>query len=161
MTVNLPEEKRATKGGKMAPRFYSKEWWDTIIERTNNDKEYLKKTQKYNVSYIFIVTDCPDGNDLKVYLKLEKGKIVKFNYEAKPAPASFRMENESWNESISQYRVQGSYDTFKKLQLKEMNAMQAMISRLYNVEGNIAKQMLIMDESQAFNDLQASIDCTY
>jgi len=145
----------------MAPRFYSKEWWDTVIEKTKNDKEYLKQTEKYNTSYLFIVTDCLDGNDLKVYLKLEKGKVIKFNYEAKPSPASFRVENESWDESISDYRLQASYDTYKQLQLKEINAIQAMIKKLYQVEGNIAKQMLIMNESQAFNDLQASIECEY
>jgi len=145
----------------VAPRFYSEEWWDAVIEKTKIDKEYLKQTEKYNTSYLFIVTDCPDGNDLKVYLKLEKGKVIEFNYEAKLSPASFRVENESWDESISDYRLQASYDTYKQLQLKEINAMQAMIKKLYQVEGNIAKQMLIMNESQAFNDLQASIECEY
>ncbi len=145
----------------MAPRFYSKEWNDAVIEKTKTDKEYLKKTEKFTATYLFIVTDCPDGNDLKISLTFDKGKIVDHEYEAKPAPASFRMESEPWEPTISLVRAQGSYDTYKKLQTKELNPMQALMQKLYKSEGNMVKAMQLMSCSQAFTDLQASIDCEY
>ena len=145
----------------MAPRYYSKEWLEAVIDKANSDQEYLKKTAMFNAIYLFIVTDCPDGNDVKVLLKFEKGKIVEHKYEAKPAPASFRMENEAWDESISLFRSQGHYDTYKKLQLKELTPMQALSKQLYKTEGNMVKAMSLIKYSNAFNDLQATVECEY
>ena len=110
---------------------------------------------------MFIVTDCPDGNDVKVLLNFDKGKVVEYEYEAKPAPASFRIENEPWDASISIVKAQGSYETFKKVQTKEMNPMEALTKKLYKSEGNMVKAMSLMAYSQAFTDLQAAVDCEY
>lgn len=145
----------------MAPKFYSKEWLEACVEKANNDTKYLKEAGKFTTSYTFIVADFPDGNDVKVLLKFNRGKVVQFEYDSKPAPASFRMENEPWDESISQFRAQGSYDTYKKLQTKELNPMQALMKKLYRTEGNMVKGMQLMPGSQAFTDLQASIECEY
>ena len=145
----------------MAPRFYSKEWVDAVVEKTRNDEAYLKKTGKFTASYLFIVTDCPDGNDLRILFKFDKGTIVDYKFEEKLAPASFRMENEPWDPSESLVRAQGSYDTYKKIQTKELNPMQALGAGLYKSEGNMVKAMAFMSYSQNFTDLQASIDCEY
>ena len=145
----------------MAPRFYSKEWLEACIEKANSDEEYLKKADRFTASYLFIVTDCPDGNDVKVLLIFDKGKVIEYKYDVKPAPASFRMENEPWDESISLFRAQGSYDTYVKLQTKELNPLQALSQRLYKSEGNMVKAMSLMSGSQAFTDLQATVDCEY
>src|SRR4030042_5080392 len=141
----------------MAPRFFSKEWLDAVIEKANTDKEYLKKTGKFKANYLFIVTDCPNGNDLRILLKFDKGKVVEHEYEAQPAPASFRMENEPWNPSESLVRAQGSYDTYKKLQLKELTSMEPLKANLYKSEGNILKVMALLPFSNAYMDLQASV----
>lgn len=145
----------------MAPRFYSKEWLDAVIEKVNSDQEYLKKAAKFSASYLYIITDCPDGNDVRVLLTFNKGKVVHYEYDAKPAPASFRMENEPWDESVSLVRAQGSYDTYKKLQTQELNAMQALSKKLYKTQGNMAKAMANLPYGQAFSDIQATVDCEY
>jgi len=145
----------------MAPKFYSKEWIDTCIDKTKTDQEYMKKTAKLNASYSFIVADCPDGNDVYVLLRFEKGKVVEHEYEIKPAPASFRMENEPWDESISLMRAQASYDTYVRINKKEMTAMAAVTGGLYKSEGNMVKAMQLIPYTQAFAELQASIDCEY
>jgi len=145
----------------MAPRFYSKEWVEAVIAKTNSDKDYLKKAAKLTGAFLSIVTDCPDGNDVKLWIKFDKGKAVDYKHEAKPAPASFRMETEAWDESISIVRAQGNYDTFKKVQTKEMNPMQAMGSGLYKSEGNMAQLIRLMPYNKAFTDLQATVACEY
>ena len=146
----------------MAPRFYSKKWLDAVIEKTKSDKNYVEKTKgKFTASYLFIVTDCPDGKDVRVLLKFDKGKVVEYEYEAKPAPASFRMENEPWDESISLMRAQASYDTYVKINKKELTAMGAVTAGLYKSEGNMVKAMQLIPYTQAFAELQATIDCEY
>src|SRR4030042_3566505 len=142
----------------MATKFYSKEWLDACIEKTNTDKEYLKKTEKLNASYSFIVADCPDGNDVYVLLRFEKGKVVEHEYEAKPAPASFRMEKEPWDESISLMRAQASYDTYVKINKKELTALGAVTAGLYKSEGNMVKAMQLIPYTQAFAELQSTVD---
>jgi hypothetical protein len=145
----------------MAPKFYSKEWVDACIEKTNTDKEYQKKTEKLNASYSFIVADCPDGNDIYVLIRFAKGKVVEHEYEVKPVPASFRMENEPWDESISLMRAQASYDTYVKINKKELTAMGAVTAGLYKSEGNMVKAMSLIPYTQAFAELQATVDCEY
>ena len=146
----------------MAPRFWSKEWVDECVEKTKSDKEYVEKTKgKFTASYLILVTDCPDGNDVRVLLKFNKGKVVQYEYEAKPAPASFRMENDTWDEMVSQFRAQASYATYKKLQEKEITPMQALTQNLYKSDGNMVKAMSLMKYSQAFNELQSRTDCVY
>ena len=145
----------------MAPKFFSKEWLDEVIEKANTDKKYLDKTKKFKASYLFIVTDCPDGNDVKILLSFNKGKVVDHEYEAQPAPASFRMENEPWDPSESLVRAQANYETYKKLQLKELNSIEAMKANLYQSEGNIIKVMALVPFSNAYMDLQATVACEY
>ena len=145
----------------MAPKFFSKEWLDAVIDKANSDEEYLKKTKKFKATYLSIVTDCPDGNDVKVLIKFDKGKVVQFEYEAQPAPASFRIENEPWDPSESLVRAQGSYDTLKKLQLKELTSMEAMMAKLYKSDGDITKAVTFLPYSNAYMDLQATVECEY
>src|SRR4030042_5588914 len=145
----------------MAPRFYSKEWLEAVIKKANSDKAYLEKAKKLTGSFLSVITDCPDGNDVKVWIKFDKGKVVQYEYEAKPAPASFRIEKEPWDKSISIVKAQGNYDTFKKVQTKEMNPMQAMGSGLYKSEGDMVKLLWLMPSNKAYTDLQATVDCDY
>ena len=147
----------------MAPKFFSKEWLDAVIEKANSDEEYLKKTdtEKFKATYLSIVTDCPDGNDVKVLITFERGKVVQFEYDAKPAPASFRMENEPWDPSESLVRAQASYDTYKKLQMKELTSIEAMQAKLYQSDGDFNKAVALLPYSNAYMDLQATVDCEY
>jgi len=145
----------------MALRFYSKEWLEATIDKANNDQEYLKKAADLSAALLTVVLDCPDGNDVRVLTKFDKGKVVYYEYDARPAPASFRMENEPWDDTVSIARAQASYDTYKKLQTKELSALKAIVDKLYKTEGNMAKVMSLMSYLQAFNDLQATVDCEY
>ena len=145
----------------MAPRFYSKEWLEAVIEKTNSDKQYLDKAKKLTGAFLSVITECPDGNDVKVWIKFDKGKVVDYEYKAEPAPASFRIENEPWDEAISLVKAQGTYDTFKKIQMKEMNPMQAMGSGLYKSDGNMVQLIKLMPYNKAYTDLQTTVDCEY
>ena len=144
----------------MAPRFYSKEWVDATVEKANNDKDYLKKTENFTASYLVIITDFPDGNDIKILFKFDKGK-VQYEYEAKPSPASFRVEDEPWDPSVSLFRVQGNYDTYARLHKKEMTSMQALSAKMYKTDGDLTKVMSLTVYSQAWSEIQASVDCEF
>jgi len=146
----------------MAPvRFYSKAWADKTVELTNTDEEYLKKTKGFTTSFIFVVTDDPDGNDIKIHWFFDKGKLVNMTYEAKPAPSDMRIGVEHWDESISLAKNQGSYESFAKVRRGEMTVMATMSAKLMQVQGDLIKGMSMMAYNVAFADLQNKIPVTF
>ena len=145
----------------MAPRFYSKEWCEAVKQKANSDEEYLKKTKAFTTKYVFVVTDCPDGNDVKVLWEFDQGKVAKYEYTAKPAPSDMRIGQEHWDDSISLAKNQGSYDTMAKVQKKELTMLGALGAKLFKVEGDLVKGMSYMAYNVAFADVQASIPCEY
>ncbi|MFC2009385.1 hypothetical protein ACFLT3_00465 [Chloroflexota bacterium] len=144
----------------MAPRFYSKEWCEAVKQKANSAEDYLKKQVKMTAKMVFIVTDCPDGNDVKLMWIHDKGH-VDYIWEAKPAPADFRRETEPWDESIGLSRTQGAYLTYQKIQKREMSLMQSMASKLYVTDGDMIKAMQFMPNMVAFADLQGAVECEY
>lgn len=144
----------------MAPKFYSKEWCEAIKQKANSDEEYLKKQQKLTASLLFIVTDMPDGTDVKLLWKHNKGH-VDFEWEAQPSPAPFRREKEHWDDSISLTRTSGAYQTYAKIQKREMSLMQSMATKLYVTDGDMIKAMQFMPNMVFFTDLMATIPCEY
>jgi TusA-related sulfurtransferase len=74
----------------MAPRFYSKEWLEAVIAKANSDKEYLKKAAKLTGAFLSVIADCPDGNDVKVWIKFDKGKVVDYEYKARQSTGDLR-----------------------------------------------------------------------
>ena len=142
-------------------RFYSKEWVEAVVKKVNSDKEYLEKAKKLTGSFMSIITDCPDGNDVKFWIKFNKGKAVDYEYEAKPAPASFRIENEPWDKSKSLVKAQADYETFRRLQKGEINPAEAMGSGQYKVDGDMVKLIALMPYQKAYTELHATIECEY
>ena len=110
---------------------------------------------------MFIVTDCPDGNDVRVLWDYNGGKIGRYEYDTKPAPADFRMDTQPWDESVSLFRVQGAYETYVKIQKREMSLMAAMAAKIYKWEGDMIKARAVMPYMVAAADLQATIECDY
>ncbi len=147
-------------GGKMAPRFYSKEWCEAVKQKANSDEEYLKKTKGLTVKYMFIVTHCPDGNDIKVLWEYDKGK-TRYEYTEKKAPSDMRIGQEPWNDSISLIKNQVAYDTFVKIQKGELTPIGALVNKLWALEGDLVKGMRFQPYNDAVNELQKSIPCEY
>ena len=138
-------------------RFYSKEWADKVKELTHTDEEYLKKTKGFTAKYLFVVTDDPDGNDVKILWDFKEGKLQNVEYSVAPTPSSFRIGEEHWDDSISMAKNQGAYETFAKVRRGEMTVLGTMGAKLMKVEGDLIKGMSMMAYNVAFAALQDSI----
>jgi len=145
----------------MAPRFYSKEWCEEYQKKANSDKQYLERMKGFTVKYLFIVTDCPDGNDVKILWDYQDGKLVKFDYTAKPAPSDMRIGKEHWDNTISLMKNQASYETFSKIQKKELSGLAALGNKLWKMEGDLIKAMKYTANNAIIQEMQASIPCVY
>ena len=140
-------------------RFYSKEWVDQVTQKCATDAAYLKKAKNYTTPMLYLITDCPDGNDVKLWIDFQAGKMAKVVYKMAKAPSDFRTE--PWNESISLCRIIGSYATYMKLQKRELTAMGALSSKLYKIEGDYIKIMAHLGNFTAALDLWATVPCEY
>lgn len=145
----------------MAPKYQSKEWVAATVEKANNDPKYLEKNQKFTVNTWIVVTDCPDGNDVSIQFKYEKGRVANWTYDSAPAPSEYRIGNSHWDESISIFRTQAPYETWAKIQRKELTVMAAMNAKLYVIEGDMMKSIAYLANITAFADVQASVPCEY
>ncbi|HJX70166.1 MAG TPA: hypothetical protein VJ441_03630 [Dehalococcoidia bacterium] len=145
----------------MAPRFYSKEWVEAVKQKANSDPEYLKKTKGFTTKFLFVVTDCPDGNDVKCLWEYNQGKVTRYEYTTKKAPSDMRIGKEKWDESISLIKTQVSYAVFAKVQKREMTALGAIGAKLWNVEGDMIKAMAYQAYTTVITDLSATIPCEY
>jgi hypothetical protein len=138
-------------------RFYSKEWAEKVRELTQTDEEYLKKTKGFTAKYLFVITDDPDGNDIKILWDFNQGKLQNVTYETAPAPSNFRVGKEHWDDSISMAKNEGAYETFAKVRRGEMTVLGTMGAKLMKVEGDLIKGMSMMAYNVAFAALQDSI----
>ena len=140
-------------------RFYSKEYMEEFKRKTNTDEAYLKKTKGFNAKMLWIVYDDPDGNDIRLLIEYKEGKIVHYDFKKKKAPSDFRTE--PWDESISITRIHGSYNTYAKMNKKELSAMGALGAKLYRADGDMVKIMVHLGHMTAAGDLMATVPCTY
>ena len=142
-------------------RFYSKEWAEKVKELTHTNQEYLKKTKGFTAKYLIIITDDPDGNDIKILWDFKEGKLQKVEYTVKKAPSDMRIGVEHWDDSISMAKNQGAYQTFAKVRRGEMTVLGTMGAKLMKVEGDLIKGMSMMAYNVAFADLQNTIPVTF
>lgn len=145
----------------MAPKFWSKEWVEETVQKANSSEEYLKKASKFNCITWVIITDYPDGNDVSIKFTYENGKVANYVYETAPAPSNFRIGNSPWDESISLFRTQAAYDTWAKIQRREVSVMASMNAGLYVTEGDMMKVLQVLGYITAFADVQATVPCEY
>lgn len=144
----------------MSPRFFSKEWCAAVAKKADADGEYLSKTKGFTVKYLFVVTDTPDGTDVKVLWDYNQGR-VKFTHEEKKIPSGWRIGEEPWNESISLMKNQASYNTLKKIRDKQMTGLSAIGTKLWKIEGDLVKGMKFQPYNALIAEVQAQTPCEY
>lgn len=143
------------------PRFYSKEWCEAYQQKANSDPDWRGKMKGFTEKYLFVITDDPDGNDIKILWDYNDGELVSVQYDTKPAPSDFRIGQEHWDDSISLMKNQASYETFKKIALKEITGLAALGSKLWKIEGDMIKAMKYTANNAVIQEMQANVPVEY
>lgn len=140
-------------------RFYSEEWVQAVKDKANSDLKYQAKTKALNVTCEEIIEDYPGGLDVWVRWRFEGGKIVEALREEKTAPSEWRGLPAPGKDVLT--RSYGGYQTWARLNKGEISAMEALVKRVYRIQGNMIKIMAKMGPLSAFTDLRGSIPCEY
>jgi len=143
----------------MAFIYISNEWFDEVKKRMETDEAYMKKAKGFTVKWCNIITDCPGGVDKFVLWEIEGGKPLSLTVEDAEAPSEWRKR--PFDAKKYNFRATGSYDTFAKLNKKELGVMKAVTVKAYKIDGPMMKLMGMMPKMNSWVDLMAKVPAEY
>lgn len=143
----------------MAIKYYSREWVEAVKKNMETNKEYQAKVPDLTFKSQYVITDCPGGVDKLLDWTLEKGVLVEHSIEEKPAPSDFRTM--PFDEDTYFMRVGGSYKTFGRMNRGEISPLQAVMQKIYNIQGPLPRIMALMGQLNYLNEINASVPCEY
>lgn len=140
-------------------KYYTKAWVEEVARRLKTDEKFARDGRRLNGTFAFRIYDCPDGQDRSVIWTFKNGQVVDWSYEARKAPweelrtAPF---NPQWI-----MRATATYEMSAELNKGNMTPMRALTSPHYHIEGSKLMLMQLMKALNAWNEVAASIECTY
>lgn len=139
-------------------KYLSREWLDAVTEKSNTDKQYLKKAKKLTIKFQILVTDTPGGVDKLMDWYVEKGMIKSITLEEKPAPSNWRTEPAD----LTKFALKGTapYATNCALHKGELPLFQAM-TKGFKMDGDLMAIMGRLEEYLELQNLQATIPAEY
>ena len=140
-------------------KFYSPEFWEAVKEKANVDEKYLRKARGLTLSYQLLVLDCPGNVDRLVTVTMEKGKVVSCPVEEAPAPSPWRTQPVDGTKYL--FRNVASYETFAKLNRKEITPMGGISTGAFKIEGELTRVLGKMAEFLGFIELISTVPCEY
>ena len=139
-------------------KYLSKEWWEAVQNKTNTDREYLKKARGLTLKFQLAATDAPGGVDKLISCDVERGKIKSVTVEEKPAPSDWR----TTPADLTKYLMRGTapYETFCALHKGELPLFQAM-TKGFKMDGDMMGMMNKIGEYMQLQNVQASVTAEY
>lgn len=139
-------------------KYMSKEWWEAVQKKTNEDREYLKKSRSLTMNFQLLITDAPGGIDRLVSAEMERGKIKNISLEDKSAPSDWRTAPTDLKKYL--YRGSAPYEIFCAVHKGEIPLMQAM-TKGFKIEGDMQALMGKIGDYMQLQNIQASVTAEY
>jgi hypothetical protein len=131
-------------------RYFSREAIQQSIDAVNADPKHLELAKLLTGKLILRCLATPDGKDLLVSYRFERGRCLEFVFEEEPAPSALRNRPfKAMKDGIA--RVTASYATFVKLDKGEMDPADAINSPDYQIEGSMLMILPLMQAVDAWN----------
>ena len=129
----------------MAVKFLSEEWAKAITDALNSSEAFQKAAAGQQASIQQVVTDSPDGGEVKYYFKLADGSATVSMGELADAEAT-----------ISQ-----NYETAAAINRSELNAQNAFMQGKLKISGNMMKLMQLQGIINAMPQAVADVEVEY
>lgn len=129
----------------MAVKFLSEEWANEVTSRLNASDDFKKAASGQTAKLQQVVTDAPDGGEVKYYFKLEDGTAEVSLGELQDAEAT-----------ISQ-----NYETAVGITKQELNAQNAFMQGKLKISGNMMKLMQLQGVFNAMPKAASGVDVEY
>ena len=129
----------------MAVRYLSEEWANAVTQALNSSDDFKKAATGQQAKLQQVVTDAPDGGEVKFYFKLEDGNVEVALGELADAEAT-----------ISQ-----NYETSVAMDKGELNPQNAFMQGKLKIAGNMMKLMQLQGVINAMPKAVSSLDRDY
>lgn len=129
----------------MAVKFLSEEWASTMTEALNSSEEFKKAATGQQVKLQQVVTDTPDGGEVKYYFTLDGGTADIGIGEATDAEAT----------------ITQNYETAVAIVKQELNAQNAFMQGKLKVTGNMMKLMQLQGVFNAMPKAASDVEVEY
>ncbi|GAB5546103.1 MAG: hypothetical protein RLP09_42920 [Sandaracinaceae bacterium] len=129
----------------MSELFWSEPYNERYVDALNRDDRFQKAAKKLDDAVVFRCFDTPEGKDVSVTYRIEKGAVSMERREG-PAPSP-AIRGEPLEGAFA--RSSAPYDLWVKLDKGEVSVARAIASPDYRVEGSKLKIMRHMAVFQA------------
>ena len=129
----------------MAVKFLSEEWAQSMTEALNSSDEFKSAASGQQAKLQQVVTDAPDGGEVKYYFTLEGGNAQVALGEVADAEAT----------------ITQSYDTAAAIAKQELNAQNAFMQGKLKVSGNMMKLMQLQGVVNAMPKAVTDVQVEY
>jgi len=129
----------------VAIKFLSQEWADEMTKALNASDDFQKAASGQSAKLQQVVTDAPDGGEVKYYFKLEGGQAEVDLGELADAEAT----------------VTQNYETAVGVTKQEINAQNAFMQGKLKISGNMMKLMQLQSVINAMPKAVSHIDVEY
>ena len=129
----------------MAIKFLSQEWADTMTKALNESDEFQKAASGQSAKLQQVVTDAPDGGEVKYYFKLDGGQAEVQLGELQDAEAT----------------ITQNYETAVGVTKQEINAQNAFMQGKLKISGNMMKLMQLQGVFNALPKAVGDLEVEY
>jgi putative sterol carrier protein len=129
----------------VAVKFLSEEWANSITEALNSSDEFKSASSGQQANLQQVVTDVPDGGEVKYYFKVGDGSAEVSLGELADAEATLTQ----------------SYEVAAALSKGELNGQQAFMQGKLKIAGNMMKLMQLQGVFNALPNAVSGVDVEY
>jgi putative sterol carrier protein len=129
----------------VAVRFLSEEWAQAMTEALNSSEDFKKAASGQQAKLQQVVTDAPEGGEVKYYFKLEGENAEVSRGELSDAEAT----------------ITQNYETAVGINKQEINPQNAFMQGKLKIQGNMMKLMQLQSVINAMPKAVSDVDVEY
>lgn len=139
--------------------FFSREMIEEAVKAINADEEFQKVGKEMNHKHVYHITGFPNGTDVIVMYNFRNGKILNWDWVAKPTPVTDL--DEIPFAKGAHFATTSPYDLYVKVTKKEMSAAAAMSSPKIKIWGSMMTLMKLMKPLTRMGDIIGALPIEY
>lgn len=143
-----------------APRYWTPAFIEAFVEAINTDESFQSTAGSFSNTIELRCFGTPDGEDVAAAYTFDDGQIVDVDVWIDDAPCE-EMREEPFDKSQMMARASAPYNVWVQMDKGEMNAMQALTSPDYTIDGSTITIMSNMGVFRGLNEVAAKIEKRY
>lgn len=143
-----------------APRYWSEAFIEAFVDALNRDDAFQKAARRFSDTIVLRCLDTPDGQDVEAAYTFEHGRVTDVGLWMEDAPSE-ALRSAPFDKGEALARATASYPTWIRMDKGELNAVGALASPDYKIEGPMFKIMANLGVFNGMTDVASRVEKTY